>query len=225
MHIKSRNGTSFRKQKLKTRLLTILSFPQVWLFLIILLLTVASLIAALKLKDKTWSSLCSNIFAGLVTGMVLALLSGLKQIYLATLEERLKWLQELRELLRKYLPLRQQLFSKEYDGKDREDFIYDILCIGNVPYEYIGFRMENKKIGFDPIDYCMTTYGIDIFTYRRHSAELHDWLSSNFYPEDNRTVWKQFEQFDSDLRQLYHSVSNDIDRKEIRIATARRSVI
>ena len=74
-----------------TKLQIWFSFPQVKLFCAIALLTVVALFAAVVIQDAFWSSIASNVFAGLLTGLVLALLSGTRQIYLARQEEQLNW--------------------------------------------------------------------------------------------------------------------------------------
>ena len=177
-------------------------FPQIRLTAMIIVLVISFLIGAITIRNSFWSSLCSNVFAGLLTGLVLALLSGTKQIYIAKEEEKYHWLQGLEKCLLEYLPLRSKLMRNEFDTMKRDEFIYDILCIGNYVYEYIGYSRENKAIGFDVIQYCHEEYGIEIPACRMHSQELHDWLCSNVYPEDNRLLWGHFRVFDNDLRQL-----------------------
>ena len=67
------------------------SFPNVWVSVCIGIFAVASIIASkyLLLEGNTFeSSVFSNIFAGLLTGFVISLLSGVKAVYSSYLEAR-----------------------------------------------------------------------------------------------------------------------------------------
>lgn len=54
------------KRKIVTKLQIRFSFPQVKLFCAIALLTVVALFAAVVIQDAFWSSIASNVFAGLI---------------------------------------------------------------------------------------------------------------------------------------------------------------
>ena len=59
------------------------------------MLTIVMLILSIVVQDDFWSSICANVFAGFVTGLVLFLLAGTRQIYIAQQEEQLQWLKTL----------------------------------------------------------------------------------------------------------------------------------
>lgn len=202
-----------------------LSFPQVRLFIIIAVLMVITLIFAMVVQNAFWSSVLSNIFAGLVTGLVLFLLSGTRQIYLANLEERLQWLKGLNDTLLKYMPLHMQFISKKLQGEERFDELYDILCDGNAVLEYLRWAPDNRKLGFDPQRYCEKEYGVDIAQMTKHSKELHDKLRYEDLPDNDRDAWEWFKPFDQDLHALHNAVRYDIESCEIRLSSVKRSII
>lgn len=201
------------------------SFPQVKLFFAIAALTIITLVCAVIVKDTFWSSIFSNIFAGLVTGLVLFLLSGTRQIYMACLEERLHWLKGLDESILKYLPLHMQFIRKKLQDEERFNELYDILCVGNAVLEYFRWAPENKQLGFEPQQYCEKEYGVDIAQMTKHSEELHDKLRYETLPDSDREAWEWFKPFDQDLHTLHNAVRHDIESCEIRLASVKRSII
>lgn len=202
------------------------SFPQILLFGILVILTAITLGVSYAIqRDPFWSSVLSNIFAGLVTGLVLFLLSGTRQIHLARLEERINWLKGLEHILLKYMPLHMTFVHKHPKGEERFNDLYDILCDGNIALEYLRWDPDNKKLGFDPLQYCEKEYGIKIAQMTEHSEALHDRLRYETLPDDDRDAWEWFKPFDQDLHQLYNAVRQDIESSEIRLASFRRSII
>ena len=171
-----------------TKLQIWFSFPQVKLFCAIALLTVVALFAAVVIQDAFWSSIASNVFAGLLTGLVLALLSGTRQIYLARQEEQLNWLEGLLSTLQKYTRIHQNLVRNKGKDEDRFNCAYDILCIGNEAIEYLRWNPDNKTLGFDPYVYCKQNYGIDLNVMKEHSQNLHERLINEDFPVDNHSV-------------------------------------
>lgn len=208
-----------------TKLQIWFSFPQVKLFCAIALLTVVALFAAVVIQDAFWSSIASNVFAGLLTGLVLALLSGTRQIYLARQEEQLNWLEGLLSTLQKYTRIHQNLIRNKGKDEDRFNCAYDILCIGNEAIEYLRWNPDNKTLGFDPYVYCKQNYGIDLNVMKEHSQNLHERLINEDFPVDNHSVWEWFREFDHDLHQLYNAVEKDIQNHKILLATAKRTII
>lgn len=202
-----------------------LSFPQFKLFCIIAVLTIIMLLLARIVQDAFWSSICANVFAGLITGLVLFLLTGTRQIYIARQEEQLQWLRTLESHLLKYMPLHNLFLRNKPEGDERFITLYDILCPGNSVLEYLKYDPVNRQIGFTPKDYCAEKYGVDIDVMRTHSEALHDKLRYETLPEDGRKAWEWFKAFDDDRRQLHQAVRHDIETKEIRLASVRRSII
>lgn len=213
------------KRKMVNKLQMWFSFPQVKLFCGISLLTGGALFAAIVIQDSFWSSIASNVFAGLLTGLVLALLSGTRQIYLARQEEQLNWLEGLLSTLQKYTRIHQNLVRNKGKDEDRFNCAYDILCIGNEAVEYLRWNPDNKTLGFDPYVYCKQNYGIDLNVMKEHSQNLHERLINEDFPADNHSVWEWFREFDHDLHQLYNAVEKDIQNHKILLATAKRTII
>ena len=168
---------------------------------------------------------CFKRLRRLLTGLVLALLSGTRQIYLARQEEQLNWLEGLLSTLQKYTRIHQNLARNKGKDEDRFNCAYDILCIGNEAIEYLRWNPDNKTLGFDPYVYCKQNYGIDLNVMKEHSQNLHERLMDEDFPVDNHSVWEWFREFDHDLHQLCNAVEKDIQNHKILLATAKRTII
>lgn len=201
------------------------SFPHVLIFIIIVVLTIIVLAAAIFVKNIFWSSIFSNIFAGLLTGLVLFLLSAVRQVYIAQLEEKLRWMKGIEKILLEYLPLHNRLIHDKPNEEERFDRFYDILCKGNEALEYIRWNSINNKLGFVPSVYCKNEFDISVAEMTKHSQELHEKLRGDFLPENDRDAWKWFECFDRDIHDLYNAVRHGIESYESRLAAINRSII
>lgn len=69
------------------------------------------------------SSICSNIFTGLLTGLNLSLLSGIKSVYVAYMEGRLNWLEEIHRMILEELNEERNLWSAKNES---EQVFFDI---------------------------------------------------------------------------------------------------
>ncbi len=77
----------------------------------------------------------ANIFAGLVTGIVISLISTIKSMTLYRTECLIDWLNSLHKDILEYTGMyRKMIFRNQCDFVDDEVFynhIYDTLCCGN----------------------------------------------------------------------------------------------
>ena len=199
-------------------------FPQIWLFLIILVLSVICFFISINADADTTRSLFSNIFAGLITGLVISTLSGTKQIYILLQEKKLSWLMELHKKILDYLDMRYKFLIKDYQGLSRDDFIYDMGAHANWIKDYISQGVFDKKLSFNPVKYCQKTYQFDVISFGEQSEELHESLSLCEYNDDN-SVFELFNPIHFALTNLNSKVCRDIREQEISIAAAQRSII
>ena len=199
-------------------------FPQSWLFLIILFLTSIVLFFSINEKDAYWQSLFSNIFAGLITGLVLSLLSGTRQIYIAIQERKLNWLKEIHSLIMDYFELHHKFLSDDYAEQNREEFVYDMGAHVNWVKEHVLQSSFDRRLPFDSVKYCKRHYGFDAMVFSEKSRKVHDILS-NGNSLNKKEVIELFKDVDKELRTLNSKVCNDMRDLEIKIATAQRSIV
>lgn len=148
-------------KKIQCRSSLILSFPHFWICILIILLAIASLaISSILYKNaqEYLSSVFANIFAGLVTGLVICLLSGVKQLYIAKLENKKNWLEHIRSMICEYNDFFQKLMKKPFASFDGDEelfaFIYDVGAHANWVNEDILQSTFDRLLSFNPRNYC-----------------------------------------------------------------------
>lgn len=214
----------YKLKQLQKKIAIYLSFPQVWLFLTILILTVITLVLSFSIAYEKVAALFSNVFAGLVTGLVLSGLSGTRQIYLAVQKQKVEWINTLQEKISDYRNIINKFVDDDYDPEKRGDFIYDMGCYANWIKDFIVQSSFDKRIPFDTIKYCEKSYDFNREDFSEKSESLHDELAS-LESEDKQSVLDRFDEIDSIIRTLYSNSYKDLRNIEIKIATADRSII
>ena len=188
-------------------------FPHIKIVGIISLLAVGSIIAAWVLDDMSipfWSSILANIFAGLVTGLVICLISGTKQIAIAKLESRKNFLTELNTKITEFQNLYNELLRKQfsqYDGSvELFDFIYDVGSHANWVNDYILQGSFDEMLALDPREYCKEM-GYDAFAL----VDVYEELHQNLYSVDTdcptkKEIVQYFAEVEKALRGLKNTV-------------------
>ena len=215
----------YKLRKIKKSLSVYMSFPQVWVFASILALTIVAFFASIYAEEKYWGSLSSNIFAGLVTGLVISLLSGVRQVYTVVQQKKMDWLQELQELIRDYFSMDHDFLVNNYRGLDRDDFIYDMGARANWISEHIIQSIFDKRLPFNSMNYCKKNYAFDAKSFAEKCESLHVALYEQEYTDDKRSVRELFRDVDSEIKSLNSKVYRDIKDIEIKIATSQRSIL
>ncbi len=212
-----------RIRKIWKKVLVYMSFPQTWLFTTILVMTVAAFFLSRNVHDEYWQSLFSNVFAGLITGLVISLLAGTRQIYFSVQERKKQWLKDLHKLILEYSGLHHKFLRNDYNGMDREEFIYEM----GASVSWIGERVLqstfDRRLPFNSEKYCKKHLNFDGVAFYDKSNKIHDSLCNNTYPEKEDVI-ELFEDVDRELRNLNSKVNDDIRAIEVKIATAQRSI-
>lgn len=209
------------------------SFPHIWICLIITILAITTLILSIKLEQNDlsyWASILSNIFAGLITGLIICLLSGIKQITVSKLNNKKKWLTHLRDVIKIYINLHSELVHKSfsnYDGTEELfNFIYDIACRANDINQDILQSTFNKTLSFNSEDYCKKHLNYDAFAlldeFNNLHEEMYDLQANNPTKKD---ILRYFEKVDKALRRLSSATYHKLEEIEIRLEAFNRSII
>ena len=214
----------YKLQSFKKWLLLYAEFPQVWLFIIIMFATTASFLVSITSRDEYYRSLYANIFSGLLTGLVLSLLSGSRQIYLAKQEKKYEWLKELHERILDYEKMRHQFLTGNYGEYNRDDFIYDMGAHASWISDFIKIGVSDKRLPFNPVKYCEKLYGHNNDDFSKQNEIIHDALMRGDY-SDKKSVLGLFKKVDETATSLNHKVTSDMNDIEIKIAAAQRSLI
>ena len=220
-------------KNIRDSIILYLSFPHIWICLIITILAITTLVLSIKLEQNDssyWASILSNIFAGLLTGLIICLLSATKQITVAKLKNKKKWLTHIKELIKKYIDLHGELVHKSfsnYDGSEELfNFIYDIACLANDVNQDILQSTFNKTLSFNSQDYCKKYLNYDAYAlldeFKNLHEEMYDLQDNNPTKKD---ILRYFEKVDKALRKLSSAIYHKLEEIEIRLEAINRSII
>lgn len=209
-------------------------FPHIRICFAILAAALVMLLCAYVLDQcgiAFWSSICANIFAGLITGLVLCFVSGIKQRKIMTMQLQKKWLEDLSALLRTYMTdyhnLRKMKFEKYSSDDDKLfDFIYDVGVHANDVNTMILQSTFDKTIAFKPCAYCKQKFDYDAEGLIDAFEELHD----NLYMVDitcdgSKKIVSSFDTVHPHLSKLNSSVHSAIRELEVDLAEIQRTII
>ena len=194
----------YKLQLFGKRLQIYAGFPQVWIFIFLVFAAVLFYCLSIKVCDEYYKSLFTNIFSGLLTGLVLSALSGSRQVYIAKQEKKYEWLKQLHERIMDYKTMRGRFLSNDFGD--------------------IKIGVSDKRIHFNPITYCKKAYGYNVDVLSEQNEKIHDALMRGDY-SDKKSVLELFQYVEKGINNLNHKVASDMRDIEIKIATAQRSLI
>ena len=142
----------YKLQLFGKRLQIYAGFPQVWIFIFLVFAAVLFYYLSIKVCDEYYKSLFTNVFSGLLTGLVLSALSGSRQVYIAKQEKKYEWLKQLHERIMDYKKMRSRFLVNDFGEYDRDGFIYDMGAHASWINEFIKIGVSDKRIHFNPID-------------------------------------------------------------------------
>lgn len=209
----------------------IITLPQSITVIILIALSILSIIISniLYASDPYMSSIFSNIFAGLVTGIAICLISGIKQINAYKLEGTITWLRNIHKDCLKFLThYRKTLLMFNEPTVSRENLyneIYDVLCEGNDINIVISQSRFNKSLPFNPYKFFVNELGYDAIKHSDINEDVHDTIWSididNMTELDIREIFKEMEH---SLFLLNGSILAKISELEIKQNMANRFV-
>lgn len=210
----------------------IISFPHVWVCVILAVATGVMLYASWRLDScqKFWSSICANIFAGLVTGLAVCLVGGAKQISITRMQVKKEWLQHLADLIKVYLGDYHEMIRIKFDKFDIKthsfDFYYDMSIHASDINVEIHQGTFNKALSFDPDKYCRKSFGYDSVAMGEKFDALHAYVEMiEIDCPSSKEIAKQFETVQTDLRKLNSAVHSAIRDLDVRLAEMGRSIV
>lgn len=211
-----------------------LLFPHMLTSLFILLLAILSFWVSFSLMqsgESFWSSIFSNVAAGLFTGIVICLVGGIKNIAITKVQLKIKWLDKIRELLDNYIQNYPKLFSIHFQKSSEEnektfEMIYEIGSYANWVNEEILQSSFDKRLLFDPNEYCKKHFDYDAYALSQDFQMLHEQLEMvDFYCPSSKEIRQYFEKVDKHLRHLSREISRERNALEIRLSRIQSTLI
>mgnify|MGYP006970848369 CR=1 FL=1 len=221
------------KRKLKKVLTTIkniTSFPVFWVAISIFVLSVISLFVSLAYESigKTYeSSMYNNVFTGLLTGLVLSILSGVKSVYAAYMEARLNWLEETHKMILDHLNEERKLWSAQNETDEIFfNVAYDTASKANWVNDRITQSTFEKVKWFEPQKYFKKHYNYDCFEANKIMSDMHDFLRYECNePMDRKTVKAKIKNLSNLLMSLNRNILSDMDSIKVKLASTKKSII
>jgi len=217
----------------KRKVLLYVSYPHLWIALIITVLFIIALLVSIYLNtigETFWSSICANIFAGLITGLIICLVSGIKQVCASNLKSQKLYLEELKSKLSEYIQFYSELLHKNFtkydDTTELFDFIYDVGSRANWVNSFIMQSTFNELLPFDGCEYCKKKLSYDSMALSEEFETLRD----NLYNVDikcptKKEIIEYFSTVDHELKKLNGTVCSAIKEIDVKLETLGRTIL
>ena len=225
----------WRKMKLsakafKQRCWLFFTLPTAWLLIILFIAAVVCFIMSKSLYEHCnhfASSMFSNVFAGLVTGIAISLLAGMKAVYFAFLEGRYKWLEDTHRMILDFINIHRELITahelsdEEYDVK-----AYDTGSYANWVNDRIMQGTYDRTKWIDPPKYFLKKYNYDCMVMNKTLYDFRDYLFSiSGDCTKRKECLKELEPIKSAMMSLNSMILDDMRLIEVKIASAKKAII
>lgn len=209
------------------------SFPHIKAACFILVLTLITLAGSLYLdyiEAAFWSSILANLFAGLVTGLILCVISGSKQRTIAELQNKLSFLKELHEEILAYFKAYHNMLSASFEKSEKDSSQYDLIYEADTRANWANSVISQGKfrdiLSFNPCDYCKEVFGYDAEEMNNTNSALHEYvLMVEFNKPTKSEVLKEFEGVDKPIRKLNFAIVKEIAALELKLESIEHSII
>ena len=167
-------------KKIKRSIRLFFSLPHLLTTFVVVILAVITLMISsyLQAKEPFVSSVLSNVFAGLVTGIVLCVISSIKVVSLYRTERILSWLNDIHNDFLEFNKLHHKLlFIKAEDFKSENefyDFTYDVLCAGNNIASKISQDSFDTSLPFNTYNYCKRYFNYDAVVFLKENENIRE---------------------------------------------------
>lgn len=215
------------------RLKILFRFPHLWTCIIILCIAVIAFFISFYLNNigqNYWSSILANLFAGLITGFVICLISSIKQTSIIKMKEKKAWLEQIENTTERYLSeyddLKNMHFDQFYGDKDNSVFIYDVGLHAKWVNEEILQGSLHQTLSFNTIKYCKEMFGYDAHAmYAEYERLLENLSMIDLDFPSSKTIRKYFKNVDSALRKLNFELYTAINDLDIRLSEIQKTII
>lgn len=205
--------------------------PQSITLLILLMISIISIVFS-KITCNSYpflSSVLSNIFAGLITGIAICLLSGVKKIYNYNTERKISFLKDLHEECLKFIKMYREMISKANrnanSDEDLFDFIYDVLCQGNNIDCIISQSQFDKTNSFNPYKFFKRELNYDSVEHSHSNNALRDdVLLIDGATISGKELVELFSEMEENVFNLNNQIINKISEYEIRYTLSQKTI-
>ena len=210
------------------------SFPHIRMSVGILVLAFGALGVSCyldRIDQAFWSSIFSNVFAGLVTGLVLCFVGGTKQTAIAKMQVKKAWLEKIKGMINQYFEdyhklCRLRVVKFDCGNEEMFNFIYDVGSHANWINEEIQQRTFDKTMSFNTETYCRESFGYDAHLMSELFYELHEKLKIlDIECPSSKEVIAYFATVHPEILKLNSGICGAIRDLEIRLVQIQKTII
>lgn len=181
-------------------------------------------------QNQFASSVLMGIATGVISGIVLLIVTGIKNTWVYMLEEKEKWLDDVHAEILSYLGKERAYprFRKNNSLEDCYNYVYDFGAdLSNINAKIIQAQFS-RILPFDPNKYFLKRFNYDTYKMEKMIEELHETISNSdeseefLNPENISNLFKNLSQV---MFKLNHEILKDIDDKKRFLMLARKSIL
>lgn len=197
------------------------SLPHVWMLIIIMVLSVLFLLLSLVEKDEFLSSMYANIFSGLLTGVILSLISWIKSVSLYRTHCIINWLENIHKECLKFINESRKVYiaNKKQNLSEQEQFdeVYNLLCLGNSINESISQGQYNETFPFDTYKYCKKKLRFDSIKEQTENIKIKEKIQTiNISTISKKELKTLFKDMDNSIFTLNKKILDKITELKIK---------
>lgn len=181
--------------------------------IILLAISIMCLLISLNTANETVSSILSNVFAGLITGIAICLISGLRGVTSYHIKGKIEWLENLHNECFDFIEKHRKLLLLDLsDNNSACEKIYDIICVATNINVNISQSQFNKKLCFDVIKFCKKELNYDWEKTQNIYAKVREEiLILDVRTTTRKNIIKMFYEVNSIILRLNHAISSKLD--------------
>ena len=171
------------------------------------------LLISFNTANETVSSILSNVFAGLITGIAICLISGLRGVTSYRIKGKIEWLEKLHNECFDFIKKHRKLLLLDLsDNNSACEKIYDIICVATNINVNISQSQFNKKLCFDVIKFSKEELNYDWEKTQNIYAKVREEiLILDVRTTTREDIIKMFDEVNNTILRLNHAIVNKLE--------------
>lgn len=176
------------------------------------------------------SSVLMGIATGAISGIVLLIVTGIKNTWVYMLEEKVKWLDAVHAEILSYMGKGKAYprFRQENTLEDCYNYVYDFGADASNINAKISQAQFSRILPFNPDKYFLKKYDYDTYKMAKTIQELHETISNSDESEgflSPKNISDLFKDLNHKMFVLNHDILKDIEDKKRLLMLAKKSIL
>ena len=210
----------------------LLRLPQIIMVLILIVISILTIISSCCIQqiNPFISSVLSNIFSGLITGIAICLIAGAKNAFHYNTETKIRFLKDVHLACKEFFSAHKALIKKYADKNVSRDNLlndlYDVMCKGNDIDGIISQSQFNNAIPFNPYKFFVKSLNYDAVERIKRNEILRDSVFSiNIETITLKEIIDFFSEMEKNVFILNGKVLSKMREYEIRRNISEKTVL